>query len=372
MLPADGTLTNGLGKFSVTLVSSGNQTIRATDTVSGTISGVSGTIATAAAAIVVDPPIPTANADTFVLGPGGPASGVRRDERAGQRRFGGQSTSEARGDSCRFYNPRQLEVRPEWLLHLYARLDVSGNRPLHLPSERERGVRQPVTDTILSYNASLVDKLYHQVLHRSAEDDPGLVGWTGLLDQGIPLDVVAKSIFNSPERLDPLVNQFYVQYLDRPAEPAGITAWVAAWQKDGDPDDLEADILSSQEFYNDAGDTVDGFVRLIYNRLLLRQADPNGLMDWEAALKSGQLTRKQVAADFLNSPELHADVVGFLFGEYFGNPNPTPALAQPYVTDLNNGLTRTQVELEIINSMEYKDAPPEPAAGKVGIALYSR
>jgi hypothetical protein len=71
-----------------------------------------------------------------------------------------------------------------------------------------------VTDTLLSYNASLIDKLYQQVLHRPAED-AGLAHWTSMLDQGAPLDVVAQGIFNSPERLAPLVSHFYEEYLGR-------------------------------------------------------------------------------------------------------------------------------------------------------------
>ncbi|HVC96606.1 MAG TPA: LamG-like jellyroll fold domain-containing protein [Pirellulales bacterium] len=230
-------------------------------------------------------------------------------------------------------------------------------------------VGNTVSVTLLSYNASLVDKLYQQVLHRPAED-AGLVAWTAELDRGTSLDVVAQRIFNSPERLNPLVNQFYEQYLGRPAEPAGLAAWVGVWQQTGDPASLEADILASPEFYNDAGDTVDGFVRSLYERVLTRQPDAGGLTAWDAALNSGQVTRQQVAAGFLNSPELHGDLVDYLFGEYFGNQNSTPAQAQPYVTDLNDGQTRTQVELDIINSPEYLDAPPEPAAGTLGIALY--
>ena len=44
-LPADSTLTNGVGTFPLTLKTSGNQTITATDTVAGSISGTSGNVA---------------------------------------------------------------------------------------------------------------------------------------------------------------------------------------------------------------------------------------------------------------------------------------------------------------------------------------
>jgi uncharacterized repeat protein (TIGR01451 family) len=44
VLPANSTLTNGVGTFAVTLKTAGSQTITATDTVTGTITGMSGTI----------------------------------------------------------------------------------------------------------------------------------------------------------------------------------------------------------------------------------------------------------------------------------------------------------------------------------------
>jgi hypothetical protein len=49
-LPANSTLTNGVGTFSATLKTAGNQTITATDTVTASITGTSGPIAVGAAA----------------------------------------------------------------------------------------------------------------------------------------------------------------------------------------------------------------------------------------------------------------------------------------------------------------------------------
>jgi len=56
VLPANATLTNGTGTFSATLKTAGNQTIAASDTVTATIAGTSGSIVVAA--VVVVPPAP--------------------------------------------------------------------------------------------------------------------------------------------------------------------------------------------------------------------------------------------------------------------------------------------------------------------------
>jgi hypothetical protein len=225
------------------------------------------------------------------------------------------------------------------------------------------------TVTLLSYHASLVDKLYHQVLHRSSEDS-GLIFWAGLLDQGMSLDVVATGIFNSVERLNPLVTQFYEKFLLRGTDPGGLAFWVADWQRNGGPDHVVVSILASQEFFDDAGDTNGGFVNLLYQRFLGRAAEPSGFMFWTGLLDSHQLTTQQVAAEFQTTHEQHVDLVNFLYGEYFNGAMPTQAQAQPFVSDLDAGKTETQIELEIIDSPAYSTTPPVPAAGSVGLALY--
>jgi hypothetical protein len=230
-------------------------------------------------------------------------------------------------------------------------------------------VSNTVTDTLLSYNASLVDKLYHQVLSRSA-DDQGLIYWTAKLNAGASLDVVAQGIFNSPERLVPLITQFYQKYLLRATDAGGLKHWVADWQATGGSDDVVDSILGSQEFFDDAGDTNAGFVTLLYQRFLGRSPDPAGAAYWTGRLDSGQATRFQVAAGFQASPEQHALLVDFLFSEYFQNVAPTPD-PTPYIAELNSGQTQTQVELNIINSPTYHDNPPQPAPGTVGVALFA-
>jgi hypothetical protein len=129
-------------------------------------------------------------------------------------------------------------------------------------------------------------------------------------------------------------------------------------------------VLASKEFFDDAGDTDNGFVTLLYQRVLQRMPDSGGLAFWTGQLDQNTMTRLQVAAGFYDSPEQHMNLVDFLYGEYFNGAVPTSAQSQPYVTDLNAGQTETQVELAIIDSSVYRDTPPEPAAGTVGVALY--
>ncbi len=68
-LPADTTLTNGVGTFPVTFATNGNQTVTATDTVSASINGVTGSVNVSAA-----PPTPATH--FLVSAPGNATAGV--------------------------------------------------------------------------------------------------------------------------------------------------------------------------------------------------------------------------------------------------------------------------------------------------------
>ena len=123
-------------------------------------------------------------------------------------------------------------------------------------------------------------------------------------------------------------------------------------------------------FYDDAGDTNAGFVTRLYEKLLNREPDTAGLNYWLRLMgPPTNESRTQVATQFYNTPEEHGLLVDFLFSEYFKGTVPTPDTA-PYVADLNAGETQTQVELEIFRSPQYVNAPPAPAVGTVGDALY--
>ncbi|HZZ81532.1 MAG TPA: DUF4214 domain-containing protein, partial [Gemmataceae bacterium] len=325
--------------------------------------------AQATTTVNVRPPAPTAIPDTFVLGPTGPYSGA--------------------GATSVLANDTSADGQPQMLSAKVLSQPSNGTLSLHTdgsftysPGASFQGIDRftyqvsegtsagnAVTVTLLSYNASLVDKLYEQVLHRPAEDG-GLAYWTRQLDQGFPLDVVATGIFNSTERLNPLVTQFYQQYLGRNTDPGGLAYWVTDWQTKGDPRDVVENILASQEFFDDAGDANEGFINLLYQRVLMRTAELDGLNYWIGQMSPpANDTRLQIASRFYDTHEKHVDLVDFLFGGYFQGVQPLPPTA-PYVTDLDNGETETQVEKAIIDSPAYSNNPPQPIAGSVGRSLY--
>ncbi len=232
-----------------------------------------------------------------------------------------------------------------------------------------------VTVTLLSYTASIVDKLYHQVLGRSAEDG-GLQYWSGLIAAGQPYSVVAQGIFESNERLDPIITQYYQQYLLRQADASGLAYWRdQVWKRDGGPDNVVSGMISSAEFFASAGRSHPtqspnaAWVTTLYERLLNREPDSDGLKFWTTALDSNALTRQQVVLGFVRSSENFRNLTTAFIKQYL-NRTPTDVELTHYVNEFLAGASQRQVELEIIDSNEYRSTPPAPAAGHVTLALY--
>ena len=220
------------------------------------------------------------------------------------------------------------------------------------------------TVTVMSYEASTVVKLYQQVLHR-APDDAGLTYWTNLVQQGQPYSVVAQGIFESNERLDPIIEQYLQQFLLRPADAQGLAYWRdQVWRRDGGPDNVIAGMISSAEFFQSAGGTNAGWVTALYQRLLNRTPDVQGLNYWVQALNQHQMTETQVVLGFLKSDESFRNQISGFFQEYLSR-NPSSSELDGYVARMQAGASARDVQLSIIASDEYRSTPTPPASGSM-------
>jgi hypothetical protein len=61
---------------------------------------------------------------------------------------------------------------------------------------------------------------------------------------------------------------------------------VPDWQHTGDPRDVVESILASQEFFNDAGGSNLGFATLLYERVLQRAPEADGLAYWTGLMST--------------------------------------------------------------------------------------
>ncbi|HEV7221820.1 MAG TPA: DUF4214 domain-containing protein, partial [Pirellulales bacterium] len=225
----------------------------------------------------------------------------------------------------------------------------------------------PTAVTLLSHEAAVVDKVYHQVLNRAA-DLQGLQFWTAQIMQGSPYGNVAQGIFESTEHLDPIISQYYRQFLLREPDAQGLQFWYDMWVRDGGPEHVVAGMISSPEFFAEAGNAHPqlsanaAWVTTLYERLLNREPDSQGLQFWTGNLDSGAMTRPDVVLGFEQSREAFANDVTAFFQQYL-NRAPSDAESATYVTQLQQGSTQRDIQVELINLPEYQSIPALPTAG---------
>jgi hypothetical protein len=171
------------------------------------------------------------------------------------------------------------------------------------------------------------------------------------LSQGLSRAFIVQFIMQSPEYQSAQVEQLYKQWLGRPADAAGLAAWLQFLAAGHSLDDVRAGILSSQEFFADTGSTA-AFVSALYVDLLGRQADPEGQLAWQSALLFGLLSRQQAATLIAHSHEAAVYQVMLEYQQILGRPAELGGLL--YFTDaLQSGSNPESVEAAIFGSAEY-------------------
>jgi Ca2+-binding RTX toxin-like protein len=181
--------------------------------------------------------------------------------------------------------------------------------------------------------AAQVTRLYDTVLQR-APDQAGLDLWVDLMESGgASLKDVARGFLNSPEfqaRTGNLSNADYVEFiyqnaLGRASDPGGKAYWVGQLEAGFDRADLLMGFsesvehrgltasLVAQGFFN----TDDAYqaVALLYDSFAGRQPDPQGLVVWAEAIRSGAQSLGDVADQFAASPEFSGLTAGMTNGQ---------------------------------------------------------
>ena len=217
------------------------------------------------------------------------------------------------------------------------------------------------TVTLFSHDASVIRKLYQQVLLREP-DDAGLRAWVAAIKRGAGFGAVAAGIFESNERLDPIITGYYRDYLGRDPDAAGLAFWRdEVWKKDGGPERVQAGLLASLEFFTLAGGTNKLWVVELYRRLLGRDPDANGAAFWESRLAAG-VTRANVVFAILRSVENSTRLAQGWYSLYLGR-NGSAAEINAVVAKLQRGVSQRQAQIDLIDGLEYRERPPTPAAG---------
>jgi thermitase len=117
-------------------------------------------------------------------------------------------------------------------------------------------------------------------------------------------------------------------------------------------------ILASDEFFNNNGGTAIGFVTGLYETLLDRAPDPDGLDQWVAIYNSGDATRYQIALTIASSLEAKLIEVAGWYQQELGRTDTINELESDsgvigWATLLANGAGDNTVLAQIMASPEY-------------------
>lgn len=157
----------------------------------------------------------------------------------------------------------------------------------------------------IEYRGLQVDQLYLTLLNRPSDSVSRAI-WVNRLEAGLSLDELCVNFVTSPEYFalagsaSAFIDELYIDLLDRPADAAGKSAWLAAMGSDALPSEIARAFLRSAE---GAAGLVDAF----YLHYLRRAADVASRSAFAGQLQSGDKTSEQLILDFLASNEYYAN-----------------------------------------------------------------
>jgi len=185
-------------------------------------------------------------------------------------------------------------------------------------------------------------KAFQDVLGRPL-DASGSAYWSGLMKNGMSRTQVASQLLRSAEGSRVRVQALYNAYLHRPADASGVAYFAGMLQQGSTIEQVRAAMLGSAEYFQHGGATNQGFIAALYQDVLGRAADPQGITFFTQQIKVS--SRAAVAQQVLTSPEGRQRRIAALYNRYLHRP--ASASASAY------GGGEGQVAAAIIGSEEY-------------------
>jgi uncharacterized protein DUF4214 len=185
-------------------------------------------------------------------------------------------------------------------------------------------------------------RAYQDLLGRPL-DSAGSAYWLGAMKNGASRTQVASQIMRSAEYSNLHVRALYNTYLHRPPGGSEASSFSGMLQQGASSEQVESLIMGSPEYFAErAHGTNPGFVAALYQDLLGRPADPQGVAMFTQQLSAGS-SRASLAQQILTSPEARQRRINALYNRYLHRA----ASGAPFPGGLD------QVAAAIIGSEEY-------------------
>jgi hypothetical protein len=202
---------------------------------------------------------------------------------------------------------------------------------------------------------NFLNAVYEDLLGRPV-DPSGLALYSPLLDSGEDFEV-AHDVDTSGEYYTDVLGAYYRAYLNRPPDAQGLSVYLPALEGGTTDQEVQEAILGSNEYFNLAADDNATFVNSVFQTLLNRPASPQDVNAFVSQLNSG-VTRSQVVASILGTTEYETDEVDRWIQSFLDRA-PQPADLSSFVPELQGGVTNETVIAQIVGSPEFFDLAQE-------------
>jgi HEAT repeat protein len=98
-----------------------------------------------------------------------------------------------------------------------------------------------------------------------------------------------------------MIDSWYRQYLGRSVDRGGLSSRLVLLRRGTDPEEIEADIIGSGEYWERHGSNVVGFVRGLYADVLGREPNRIEVRNWQDRYAVNRGNRSAVAREFLQA-----------------------------------------------------------------------
>jgi len=195
-----------------------------------------------------------------------------------------------------------------------------------------------------------------------APDQPGVDFWAGRLSSGsLTRAQLVEAFFNSPEFdgiVAPVVRLYFAYFMRFPDFP-GLLFWTGAFRQGTNLGGMSWSFAQSAEFMQLYGPLDNGqFVSRVYQNVLGRYPDAEGLVYWRNRLDTGSITRGDMMASFSESPEFRSVVRNEVFVAmiYAGMLRRAPDTSgfMFWVGQLDAGNSSAGLTQAVLDSEEYE------------------
>jgi uncharacterized protein GlcG (DUF336 family) len=212
-----------------------------------------------------------------------------------------------------------------------------------------------------------LQKAYQDLLHRPMDPSGQALFSNALANGSTDRAGIVLAIEASPEFQTLQLQTVYQNLLGRNLDAGGQGTFGPFLAAGGTIEQVSALVAGSDEFFQtQGGSNNDGFLSALYQDLLQRPIDPTGQAVFTQELNSG-VTRFQVAMQVISSGEAVTDEVQGFYQQYLGRAADSTGLSM-FVGAIQAGVPSTDVVAAILSSSEYYANPNSGAASTADLA----